>query len=268
MPYSYLSVFLLYLPLLMRLDALGGRNVLKYSDAMSYGADQILTGKGDSDYERYIRTVDLLKLQPEPDSWKHRDELLFTIVHQSSELWLKLAVAECDEIVIKLKSGDMLAALRLFPRIPLCITNATIALDMLEQMSPWDYQQVRRALGHGSGFDSPGFNAIRRAIPKLGVEFFRILKEANLTLLQMYVNHEKHDEIYRLAESLVEIDERLITWRARHFKVVERSIGLHVSGTQGTPVEVIGKLRDKTFFPELWDVRTEITNYALSEENK
>ena len=136
MPYSYLSVFLLYLPLLMRLDALGGRNVLKYSDAMSYGADQILTGKGDSDYERYIRTVDLLKLQPEPDSWKHRDELLFTIVHQSSELWLKLAVAECDEIVIKLKSGDILAALRLLPRIPLCITNATIALDMLEQMSP------------------------------------------------------------------------------------------------------------------------------------
>ena len=58
----------------------------------------------------------------------------------------------------------------------------------------------------------------------------------------------------------------MINWRQRHFKVVERSIGLHVSGTQGTPVEVIGQLRDKSFFPELWDVRTEITNYALKDE--
>lgn len=235
---------------------------------MSYGADQILKGKGDSDYERYIKTEDLLSLQPEPGSWKHRDELLFTVVHQSSELWLKLAVAECQQIIEYLKVGDLASALRLTPRIPMCVANATTALDMLEQMSPWDYQQVRRALGHGSGFDSPGFNAIRSAVPNLGVELHRLLKAADLTLLQMYVNHTKHDELYRLAEALIEIDEKLITWRGRHFKVVERSIGLHVSGTQGTPVEIIGKLRDKTFFPELWDVRTEITNYALAEENQ
>ncbi len=80
------------------------------------------------------------------------------------------------------------------------------------------------------------------------------------------MHHEKHDQLYRLAEALIEIDERMINWRHRHFKVVERSIGLHVSGTQGTPVEVIGQLRDKSFFPELWDVRTEITNYALKDE--
>ena len=49
--------------------------------------------EGGSDYEVYIRTDELLALQPEPDTWKHRDELLFTVVHQSSELWLKLAVA-------------------------------------------------------------------------------------------------------------------------------------------------------------------------------
>ena len=52
----------------------------------------VLPGEGDSDYERYLRTDELLALQKTPDEWAHRDELLFQTVHQSSELWLKLAV--------------------------------------------------------------------------------------------------------------------------------------------------------------------------------
>ena len=123
---------------------------------MAYGPDQILEGLGKSDYERYIRTPELLSLQKSPDEWLHRDELLFTVVHQSSELWLKLAIAESYEIITRLQGGDIAGGLRLVDRIPMCVINATQALDMLEKMSPWDYQQVRRALGHGSGFDSPG----------------------------------------------------------------------------------------------------------------
>ena len=48
---------------------------------MSYGPDQILEGAGESDYERYIRTPELLSLQKGPGEWLHRDELLFTVVH-------------------------------------------------------------------------------------------------------------------------------------------------------------------------------------------
>lgn len=48
---------------------------------MSYGPDQILEGEGKSDYERYLKLSELLKLQPTKDAWKHRDELLFTVVH-------------------------------------------------------------------------------------------------------------------------------------------------------------------------------------------
>ena len=60
-------------------------------------AAQILEGVGGNDYERYIRTDELLALQKGPDEWLHRDELLFTVTHQSSELWLKLAVSEIGE---------------------------------------------------------------------------------------------------------------------------------------------------------------------------
>jgi tryptophan 2,3-dioxygenase len=138
---------------------------------------------------------------------------------------------------------------------------------MLEKMSPWDYQEVRRALGHGSGFDSPGFNALRVEVPTLGREFHRILREHKLDLLTLYLNDRLYEDLYQLAEWLLELDERMSLWRSRHFKVVERSIGANVSGTQGTPVEILGRLNSLTFFPELWSIRTEITNFALQGDS-
>ena len=63
-------------------------------------SEPILAGDGASDYERYLNTDALLGLQKTADEWVHRDELLFQTVHQSSELWLKLAwndVAADDE---------------------------------------------------------------------------------------------------------------------------------------------------------------------------
>jgi tryptophan 2,3-dioxygenase len=47
--------------------------------------------------------------------------------------------------------------------------------------------------------------------------------------------------------------------------VVERIIGGDVVGTQGTPVELLGKLIQSKLYPELWKVRTELTNRAISE---
>ena len=234
---------------------------------MSYGPDQILDGVGKSDYERYLKLSELLQLQPVKESWKHRDELLFTVVHQTSELWLKHASAEAGQAAAYLKDNQIRSALRLFPRILLAIKYCHESLDMLEQMSPWDYQQVRRALGHGSGFDSPGMNSIRKAIPPLGVEFNRLLGVEKIDLIQLFIRHTEFEDLYLLAESLIELDERMYLWRHRHFKVVERSIGLKVSGTQGTPVE-ISRLNNFTFFPELWDARTAITNYAIAEEGE
>jgi tryptophan 2,3-dioxygenase len=233
---------------------------------MSYGTDQILIGDGASDYERYIRTSELLSLQKGSDERLHRDELLFTVVHQSSELWLKLATNEILQITQYLDDDQIRPALRLLTRVTMCIQYTTTQLDMLEQMSPWDYQQVRRALGHGSGFDSPGFNAIRKSMPGL-VEAFRArVAKANISLLELFLSHEQYEDLYQLAERLLDVDEHLILWRARHFKVVERSIGVNVVGTQGTPVEVLGRLREQTFVPELWNIRTDLTNYAIAEE--
>ena len=233
---------------------------------MSYAKPPVLQGTAKSDYENYVRTDELLSLQKGPDEWEHRDELLFAVVHQSSELWLKLATSEVTETIAQLKANNLREAHRLLSRAVLCIHQTHSALDMLEKMSPWDYQQVRRALGHGSGFDSPGFNGLRKAVPQLGKEFHRLLEAQNLPLLDLFLNDRKYEDLYQLAEWLLELDERIGLWRQRHFKVVERSSGMKVQGTQGTPVEILAKLNSFSFFPELWDIRTEITNFALEQE--
>ena len=56
----------------------------------------ILPGKGASDYERYLRTDELLALQKTPEEFRHPDEMTFLVVHQASELLLKGAAFEID----------------------------------------------------------------------------------------------------------------------------------------------------------------------------
>jgi tryptophan 2,3-dioxygenase len=136
---------------------------------------------------------------------------------------------------------------------------------MLEHMSPWEYTEVRKVLGHGSGFDSPGFREIRRVTKPLGEAFHGALDRAGLTLVEVYTRGREFENLYTLAEQLIEFDERVIVWRVRHFKVVQRVIGGDVIGTQGTPVEVMGRLIHHSFFPELWDVRNELTRMNLPE---
>jgi tryptophan 2,3-dioxygenase len=219
----------------------------------------VLAGTAPSDYERYLRTEDLLALQKGADEWVHRDELLFQTVHQSSELWLKLAWNEIEEASNLVGNDDLAAANRLLRRANDCLKLVTQALDMLEHMSPWEYTFVRKALGHGSGFDSPGFREIRRVTPPLGLAFHAARERVGLSLVDVYVRGREFEQLYQLAEQLIELDERVIVWRARHFKVVQRVIGAGVVGTQGTPVEVMGRLIHKSFFPELWDLRNELT---------
>ena len=225
----------------------------------------VLPGEGASDYERYLRTDELLALQKGPDEQAHRDELLFQTVHQSSELWLKLAWTEVEEATRLLGTSELAGAQRLLRRAILCLQYVTRLLDMLEEMSPWEYQEIRKILGHGSGFDSPGFRQIRRVTPPLGQEFSRLLREQGLSVVDLYRQGREHEDLYQLAELLIGWDERISLWRMRHYLVVARVIGDEVVGTQGTPVELLTGLIKQRFFPELWQARNRLTTISSEE---
>ncbi len=226
----------------------------KRADGFADDFPPVLPGAGASDYERYLRTDELLSLQKTPEERAHHDELLFQCTHQASELWLKLAGEEMELATEHLRRGEIAPALRLLRRVSVCFRIVTQSLDMLEQMSPWEYtSDIRPVLGHGSGFDSPGWNRIRHAAPELGEAFHALRRAEGLSVAGVYVQAREREDLYQLAEALIELDEWATTWRVRHYMVVERSIGGEVVGTQGTPVELLGKLVGKKLYPELWE---------------
>jgi tryptophan 2,3-dioxygenase len=229
-------------------------------------SEPILAGEGASDYERYLRTDELLALQKRPEEQAHRDELLFQTVHQASELWLKLAWSEAQEATRLLERGELAAAERLLRRSHTCLDYVIAQLEMLEALSPWEYQAIRKVLGHGSGFDSPGFREIRRVTPRLGQAFQARLREAGLSVVELYRRGREREQLYQLAELLIGWDERITLWRMRHYLVVARVIGDSVVGTQGTPVELLGGLIKQRFYPELWQARNRLTALASEED--
>src|SRR4029453_10725773 len=110
-----------------------------------------------------------------------------------------------------------------------------------------------------AGFDSPGFRRIHQLSPLIGARFASLVTGKGLSLRELYEQGPALADLYQLAEQVLTWDERIILWRFHPLKVVERIIGGHVIGTQGTPVEVLGRRIDVRFFPELWSVRDEIT---------
>jgi tryptophan 2,3-dioxygenase len=229
---------------------------------MSSLNDPILPGRGATDYERYLRTDELLSLQKPMEAAAHRDELLFQTIHQASELWLKLACAEIDTAIARIDADDLWGALRLLRRASDALDLVSSSTLMLEHIAPWDYHQMRPALGHGSGFDSPGFRRTHAVSPLLGDAFRRRLTERGVTLDALYRPGHPHEDLFQVAERLIDWDERLVLWRTLHLKLVERVIGGHVIGTQGTPVEVLGRRIDVRYFEDLWAVRNALTAEA------
>jgi tryptophan 2,3-dioxygenase len=75
---------------------------------------------------------------------------------------------------------------------------------------------------------------------------------------RIYENTEKHWDAYEMCEKLVDTEERFQLWRYRHMMTVMRIIGFK-QGTGGSSgVTFLRRALDTRFFPELWDVRTEL----------
>ena len=222
----------------------------------------ILPGPGASDYERYLRTDELLALQKTPAERAHHDELLFQITHQSSELWLKLAGEEIEVATAHLGAGEIAPALRLLrPRDPLLQARHRSARHARADVPVGVHgrrpagARPRQRLRLAGLEPRPARGARRSARRSTSCAGGRDCRWPTSTR-----RAREHEDLYQLAEALTDLDEWATTWRVRHFMVVERIIGGDVVGTQGTPVELLGKLVQRKLYPELWKVRTELTN--------
>ncbi|CUH67628.1 Tryptophan 2,3-dioxygenase [Thalassovita gelatinovora] len=117
---------------------------MNFRDAMSYG-----------DY----LCLDALLDQQHPQS-DAPDELLFIIQHQTSELWMKLAIHELSGARNALNAGDMAPMFKMLARVSRIFEQLNNAWDVLRTMTPADYTRFREALGPSSGFQSYQYRMI------------------------------------------------------------------------------------------------------------
>ncbi len=229
----------------------------------------VLEGKGATDYERYLRTDDLLSLQTVTEELSHPDELTFQVVHQSSELLMKGASWELERARVALTEGNYQNCSRLMRRADDMLEHPISLLRVLETITPYDYHIIRAGLGHGSGLDSPGFLSLLHIAPRIGDAFQEQLRSKGLTAHDVYRQHEKFFGLHDVAERMVDFDERLQFFRFHHLKLAQRIIGAGVVGTMGTPVEVLQQRMQHVAYRELWDLRNEITtNTSAPAGNK
>jgi tryptophan 2,3-dioxygenase len=249
------------------------------SDRLSYGS--------------YLKVEELLSLQRPLSQPAHHDELLFIVIHQVYELWFKQLLHELEAAMGALDRDDLLRVAKHFRRIHTIQRLLEQQVDILETMTPQEFNAFRDNLNPASGFQSVQFREVefacglrrtdvlqfveldaaqrarleRRANePSLYDHLKALLRRRGFavdtpdelveTFRRIYTGEERHYDLYLLLEEFIEFDERLLLWRGRHVRMVERMIG-HKRGTGGSPgVDYLAKTLGYKLFPELWEVRT------------
>jgi tryptophan 2,3-dioxygenase len=246
-------------------------------------------------YADYLKLDQLLSAQ-QPLSDLH-DEMLFIVIHQTKELWMKQLLHELRLAVSLIEEDRFAEAYKAMARIGRIQAVMTLSWDVLSTLTPVDYLAFRHVLGTSSGFQSAQFREIEyrlglkdpaflehyaegsperqslqralaqpslreAAIGALGRAGFDVgdgsIEALAAAWLQVYRESERWFELYELAEKLVDIDDALAMWRHKHVLTVERIIGMR-AGTGGSAgASYLRSTLDKRIFPELWSLRTEL----------
>lgn len=155
-------------------------------DPSSEGAQMSFDGR--MSYGDYLQLTKILDAQA-PISQAH-DELLFIIQHQTSELWMRLAIHELSAARETLQSADMRPAFKMLTRVSRIFDQLNGAWDVLRTMTPSDYTTFRATLGQSSGFQSHQYRMI---------EF--IIGNRNLSMLKP---HEHRPDLMKLLQAELE----------------------------------------------------------------
>ncbi|MCJ8052900.1 tryptophan 2,3-dioxygenase [Shinella curvata] len=125
-------------------------------DPSKEGAQMSFEGR--MSYSDYLMLEKVLTAQ-EPLSTAH-DEMLFIIQHQTSELWMKLALHEISSAIRAVREDRLEPAFKMLTRVARIFEQLNSAWDVLRTMTPSEYTEFRESLGQSSGFQSWQYRAI------------------------------------------------------------------------------------------------------------
>jgi len=113
-------------------------------------------------YGEYLRLATLLDAQ-KPLTSEH-DEMMFIIIHQVSELWMRLFLNELHGVLECVRRDNLGPSFKMLARIAHVQTQLTAAWDVLSTMTPADYSAFRNSLGRSSGFQSVQYRLLEFTI--------------------------------------------------------------------------------------------------------
>ncbi|SDC11433.1 tryptophan 2,3-dioxygenase [Melghirimyces thermohalophilus] len=122
-------------------------------------------------YGDYLQLDRILKSQQRLSG--HHDEMLFIIIHQTSELWMKLILHELEAAIQGVRSGELEPVFKMLARVARTQEQLIQSWDVLSTLTPSEYMQFRDRLGHSSGFQSWQYRLIEFA---LGYKNRRVLE--------------------------------------------------------------------------------------------
>jgi tryptophan 2,3-dioxygenase len=233
-------------------------------------------------YGTYLALDDLLALQRRRSSPEHPDELLFIVVHQSSELWFKVLLRDLETLATAFQKRDAGLALWQVQRINGVMRIVSAQLSSLALLPPQHFAEFRGNLGTSSGSQSVQFRAIEAASglrepwflellgepgkisqviqrwldrPPLQDIFLDFLAKEGVSLEELYLGKGPSLPFF-IAEELLEYEMEFGQWRFKHAQLVERMLGPATAGTGGSQgASMLHQSTRIRFFPKLAEIR-------------
>ena len=115
-------------------------------------------------YISYLKVYELLELQEPLSEGPEHDELLFITIHQVYELWFKQLLHEAAALQVALEAGDSHRSLALLGRMRTIMKTCVSQLDILETMTPLQFNSFRARLSSASGFQSAQFRELEAVL--------------------------------------------------------------------------------------------------------
>ena len=154
----------------------------------------------DMSYSDYLNLDKLLQAQ-NPISAAH-DEMLFIIQHQTSELWMSLALHELNAARDHITAENFGEAFKMISRVARIFEQLNNAWDVLRTMTPSDYSAFRDALGSSSGFQSHQYRLIEFLVGNRNCAMLKVHEHRPDTLAQL--NEElQRPSLYHVALHVV-----------------------------------------------------------------
>jgi tryptophan 2,3-dioxygenase len=204
-------------------------------------------------YSGYLQLDKILQAQ-QPLSTAH-DEMLFVIQHQTSELWMKLAIHELSATCRLIAADDLQPAFKTLSRVSRILEQLNSAWDVLRTMTPSEYTEFRGLLGQSSGFQSWQYRVIEFLVGNKNAAMIQTHRDDDAAVERL--------EAVRRAPSIYDLTIQLLYRRGLGIDdaILERDVSVPHEASDSVRNAWLAVYQDPTRFWELYELAEKLVDF-------